>query len=218
MNGGDMPKIISLDLDGTLLKEDKTISKETLKILERAENAGKYIVINTGRPRHRTESVLPAEFKKYIWICSNGGDIFHGEKEIRKLSISAEKAYALIKKMLEEFPEVQFGVDLGYVSLTFRKDDIFYTEFKLEFMEFEQFLPTEVFSLFLSLKNVTKERYEEILLSIPEECRVMKTDLDLFATVLPKEVSKFSGIENIAQELGCTTDDVLAFGDDINDL
>jgi len=213
-----MLKIISIDLDGTLLKDNKTVSPETLTVLERVEESGKYVVINTGRPRHRAEEVLPEELKRYYWICSNGGDIFHGEKEIKKTVISKQEGYTLIETLIEEFKEIKFGVDLGTTSVTFKKDDIFYSQFNLKFQEFSTFEPTEIFSIFLSLEGVSKEVYREIVKKIPSSCRVMKTDLDLFATILPKDVSKFEAIKHLSESLGHSVENVLAFGDDINDL
>lgn len=40
--------VIVLDLDGTLLKDDKSISCTTLNVLKKFEDLGKKIVIATG--------------------------------------------------------------------------------------------------------------------------------------------------------------------------
>lgn len=45
-----MYKLIALDMDGTLLKEDKTISNRTRKTLEKARERGIKIVLASGRP------------------------------------------------------------------------------------------------------------------------------------------------------------------------
>ncbi|GAA0433178.1 hypothetical protein GCM10008983_07290 [Lentibacillus halophilus] len=45
--------LIAVDLDGTLLTDDKTISKRNLEALEKAADAGHIVVIATGRP-HRS--------------------------------------------------------------------------------------------------------------------------------------------------------------------
>ena len=45
-----MIKLIAIDLDGTLLHEDKTLSKGNIEALHRAHEAGYDIVICTGRP------------------------------------------------------------------------------------------------------------------------------------------------------------------------
>lgn len=43
-------KLIASDLDGTLLRNDKSISEETGKALEKAREAGIYFVPSTGVP------------------------------------------------------------------------------------------------------------------------------------------------------------------------
>ena len=46
-----MYKLIALDMDGTLLKGDNTISQETKKAINLAKEKGIKIVITTGRVR-----------------------------------------------------------------------------------------------------------------------------------------------------------------------
>lgn len=47
--------LIALDLDGTLLKDDKTISKKTKKVLSKAREEGHIVMIATGRPYRSSE-------------------------------------------------------------------------------------------------------------------------------------------------------------------
>lgn len=47
--------LIALDLDGTLLKDDKTISIKTKEVLKRAQNQGHVVMIATGRPFRSSE-------------------------------------------------------------------------------------------------------------------------------------------------------------------
>ncbi len=65
-------KLISFDLDGTLLRDDKTISKETVNVLNRLSKDGYIIVISTGR----SMVGIPDEIKKIktidYFITSNG--------------------------------------------------------------------------------------------------------------------------------------------------
>lgn len=44
------PYLIALDLDGTLLKDDKTISPETARTIQTLKEAGHHVCISTGRP------------------------------------------------------------------------------------------------------------------------------------------------------------------------
>jgi 5-amino-6-(5-phospho-D-ribitylamino)uracil phosphatase len=47
--------IIALDLDGTLLKDDKTISPYTKRVLQKAKQQGHHVMIATGRPFRSSE-------------------------------------------------------------------------------------------------------------------------------------------------------------------
>ena len=41
--------LVAIDLDGTLLRDDKTISTESIKFLKEFEKQGNYVVIASGR-------------------------------------------------------------------------------------------------------------------------------------------------------------------------
>lgn len=47
--------LIALDLDGTLLKDDKTISSHTKEVLRKARDEGHIVMIATGRPYRSSE-------------------------------------------------------------------------------------------------------------------------------------------------------------------
>jgi HAD superfamily hydrolase (TIGR01484 family) len=53
-----MYKLIAIDMDGTLLKEDKTISKENYSAIQKAKKAGVKIVLATGRPLNGIKKYL----------------------------------------------------------------------------------------------------------------------------------------------------------------
>ena len=45
-----MYKLIALDMDGTLLNDEKKITEKTKKAISEARNNGKYVVLCSGRP------------------------------------------------------------------------------------------------------------------------------------------------------------------------
>lgn len=47
--------LIALDLDGTLLKDDKTISPKTKMVIQKARQQGHEVMIATGRPFRSSE-------------------------------------------------------------------------------------------------------------------------------------------------------------------
>lgn len=53
-----MYKLLALDMDGTLLNENKTISKENFQAIQNAKERGVKVVLATGRPLKGIEKYL----------------------------------------------------------------------------------------------------------------------------------------------------------------
>ena len=91
-------KLIAFDLDGTLLREDKSISPRNLAALEKAARRGIHIVPATGR----VYSVLPKELQQLEYIryviCINGAVLFDKQtkQEIYSAQIPLNRTLALI--------------------------------------------------------------------------------------------------------------------------
>lgn len=79
-------KLLALDLDGTLTKNDKTISAHTRDTLIRAQQQGLKLVLASGRPTYGVapiaDQLCMADFGGYI-LSFNGGQIYDwGKKEL----------------------------------------------------------------------------------------------------------------------------------------
>jgi Cof subfamily protein (haloacid dehalogenase superfamily) len=69
-------KLIALDLDGTLLAEDNSVSPENLAAIARAQQAGAEVVIVTGRPYASAEAVVQRlGLRETPLVCFNGAVI-----------------------------------------------------------------------------------------------------------------------------------------------
>lgn len=71
-----MKKLLATDLDGTLLKNDKTVSINTLNTIHEMINEGHHFVVATGRPFFRITKILKQldiVSDKIYCICNNGG-------------------------------------------------------------------------------------------------------------------------------------------------
>jgi Cof subfamily protein (haloacid dehalogenase superfamily) len=71
--------LIALDLDGTLLKDDKTISPKTKKVIEKAKAAGHIVMIATGRP-YRSSEMYYHELELDTPIVNFNGAFMHHPK------------------------------------------------------------------------------------------------------------------------------------------
>ncbi|MDQ0268772.1 Cof-type HAD-IIB family hydrolase [Cytobacillus purgationiresistens] len=68
--------LIALDLDGTLLKDNKTISQKTKTVIEKAREQGHEVMIATGRP-YRSSEMYYRELKLTTPIVNFNGAFVH---------------------------------------------------------------------------------------------------------------------------------------------
>lgn len=98
-------RLIALDLDGTLLNDEKELTEENRKALAECMERGIYIVPTTGR----TLEGIPAEIKNIPWIryaiTVNGGRIMDKDQNITIDSrlLTREQALQVID-IAEEYP------------------------------------------------------------------------------------------------------------------
>jgi Cof subfamily protein (haloacid dehalogenase superfamily) len=71
--------LIALDLDGTLLKDDKTISPKNKEVLKRAKDEGHIVMIATGRP-YRSSEMYYRELELDTPIVNFNGAFMHHPK------------------------------------------------------------------------------------------------------------------------------------------
>lgn len=105
--------VIVLDLDGTLLKDDKTISCTTLNVLKKFEDLGKKIVIATGRPPRLDILDFPEELKREFMIFYNGAEIYHNNEKIYTKYISDLSLKSMVKLLNNQNtnPKISFEIN-----------------------------------------------------------------------------------------------------------
>ncbi len=70
------PRLIATDLDGTLVRRDRTISPRTVDVLSRAAASGVAIVLVTGRPIRWLAAVYEQLGTNPLAVCVNGAAIY----------------------------------------------------------------------------------------------------------------------------------------------
>lgn len=94
-----MYKLVAFDMDGTLLNSEKKISNKTVEAINKAIEADKIVILNTGR--------CPAELKEYREVlprlryvnCVSGALVYDYEEErsIYESPLSEEEVKTLIQ-------------------------------------------------------------------------------------------------------------------------
>ncbi|GGZ16839.1 hydrolase [Streptomyces inusitatus] len=109
-----VPRLIATDLDGTLLRDDKSVSPRTVAALAAAEEAGIEVFFVTGRPA-RWMSVVSGHVHGHgLAICANGAavvDLHAGGKVLKVQALERETALGVVHALREATPGVSFGVE-----------------------------------------------------------------------------------------------------------
>ncbi|MFE7130590.1 Cof-type HAD-IIB family hydrolase [Streptomyces sp. NPDC057638] len=109
-----VPRLIATDLDGTLLRDDKSVSERTVAALAAAEAAGIEVFFVTGRPARWMEVVSDHVHGHGLAICANGAavvDLRDGIRLLRARPLAREDALEVVRRLREAVPGITFGVE-----------------------------------------------------------------------------------------------------------
>ena len=109
-------RLVAVDMDGTLLHDDKSISDYTLDVLRRIVKKGVILVPASGRPiGGMKEAVLNNVDGIQYAICSNGAMLMDvpEEKSICETGIPTEKAVEAIARQPEAESKISKALLLG---------------------------------------------------------------------------------------------------------
>ncbi|BAJ29875.1 MULTISPECIES: HAD family hydrolase [Kitasatospora] len=82
------PRLVATDLDGTVVRSDRTVSPRTVAAFARVERAGGRFVLVTGRPPRLMGPIAAAFGGRGTAICSNGAFGY----DLRTGTVTAERA------------------------------------------------------------------------------------------------------------------------------
>lgn len=221
-----MYRLIALDMDGTLLREDKTISQETKIAIEKAKKKGVQIVLASGRPVEGIEKYLEELdlLSGEDFVVSYNGAVVQNTKTkeiINRTVLSGtdlHELYELSKKL---------GVNIH----AFSKDGCITPKLtKYSMLEGEI---NNIPVITVDYKDVAKED-EIIKIMMVEEPEILQKAIDslpkeiydkytvvrsapYFLEFLNKKVNKGTGVEALANSLGIKQEEVICMGDAGND-
>ncbi|BCJ65557.1 HAD family hydrolase [Polymorphospora rubra] len=111
---GKLPRLIATDLDGTLLRADRTISARTVEVLERMSAAGSRVVAVTGRPVRWLAVVFAQLDAPLPAVCANGAVVYDpvGDEILRADPLAPALLAEVVDRLRAEIPGVMFAVEI----------------------------------------------------------------------------------------------------------
>lgn len=109
-------RLVATDLDGTLLRSDRTISARTADVLARVRADGGEVVLVTGRPV-RWLSTVYAQLRGPLplAICANGAVVYDPEADsiLRTDPMGPQRLADVCARLRDEVPGVSFAVEIA---------------------------------------------------------------------------------------------------------
>ncbi|MGW6567002.1 Cof-type HAD-IIB family hydrolase [Streptomyces sp. NPDC054975] len=109
------PRLIATDLDGTLLRDDKSVSERTIAALAAAERAGIEVFFVTGRPARWMDVVSDHVHGHGLAICANGAavvDLHSGGTFLEVRPLARDVALDVVSTLRAAAPGTSFAVEL----------------------------------------------------------------------------------------------------------
>ncbi len=210
-----MKKLISLDLDGTLLNSEKKVSKENIEALREFKKIGGKVVFATARPKRVVTPLLPPFLLEDILICHNGGEIYIDNKEVYTHFIIKNEVERITNSLLEKFPNKFLGVESKEELFTNKEILNFFGEEPHTIVDFKNFNFENAPKILFEMEDIDKNLVEEIL---GNEYKLVVSDKGVLGQISRSGINKLSGIKRVLNEFNLTLKDCIAFGDDYNDM
>lgn len=230
-------KLVATDLDGTFLKNDKSISKENLDILHSLGEKGILRVVATGRNLKKTMEVISADVPFDYIVFSSGAGVYDWKHD--KLIYHQN----LNKQAVQQLADFLVGRDLNFHLFKpvpenhkcwFHRGSIPCSEFESYFdfhsshsepLPSDQLIDSEACQFlvvfpdnpeqFIVFKKEIEQRFPEV--------KVVRTSSPLetgyiWMEIFHQSVSKGNGVKFVCDYLQIKHEHTLGIGNDFNDL
>jgi Cof subfamily protein (haloacid dehalogenase superfamily) len=225
-----LPALIASDVDGTLLDNDEAVTERTRAAIRAAVASGATFVLATGRPPRWIAPVVDALGLAPMAVCANGAVLYDpgSDRVVSARTLSPEALRELAEIATRVIPGAglaverigdsahdaatpQFVSSPGYEHAWLNPDN---TEVSLD-----DLLSAPAVKLLIRKAGA---RSGDMAAALAENVGVQgditySTNNGLIE-VVPRGISKATGVMEVARPLGIAAEDVVAFGDMPNDV
>jgi HAD superfamily hydrolase (TIGR01484 family) len=110
------PALIAVDLDGTFLRDDKTIPEVNQAAVRRAAELGIPVVVATGRPPRWLDAIEGLRDLHPVIVTSNGAALydFHTRELVAAHTIDTPLVFSTVSAIRAAIPGITFGLENSF--------------------------------------------------------------------------------------------------------
>lgn len=228
---GWRPKVIALDIDGTLLKwaegsgaPTEEIAPAVYDAINRAYDAGTHIVLASGRSPHGMTRIadlldLPRTGEDRLWIVASNGSVILRYPPVDVVHEETFDAGPAVRAIMHEQPSALVAVEERGVG--YRLNDHFPPgELSGEMIvtPIEELIAKPVSRVIIRNPSARAEDFLELGRRLGLQGISYVVGWTAWLDLAPVGVSKASGLSHVVNQLGLEPRDVLAIGDGRNDI
>ena len=233
----DNYKIVFIDIDGTLVNDEKQIPKENIETIKKLKTKGIEVVLASGRPYHSIEKYSNIAGAMPYIIGSNGGVVvnYKEDKLLYNANIDKPLALEILKfvKVNNLFTAITLSGNLvlenEMYSLTKENRDELIVVNSLE----EYLKNTNESIIKFSIMSDNKEDLQIAREKLINKFNITITNVDTFVIpnkyrkagknpyvmdVMKEYVNKGEAIKKLCKYLNLNTQEAIIFGDGLNDI
>ena len=227
-----VPKVVALDIDGTLLKwvDSQTEDYETISVpvhdaVHRALDAGAHIVLASGRSPHGMTTIadllqIPREDADRLWVVASNGAVVFRYPPMEVVHEETFDAAPAVAAVLEHHPGALVAVEERGVG-GYRVNRVF-PEGELSGEQLitavDDIVGEPVSRVIIRDPHATADDFIELAARLGLHGTDYVVGWTAWLDLSPVGVSKASGLEHVCDKLGVSPAEVLAIGDGRNDI
>ena len=230
---GWQPKLVALDIDGTLFAAghgvasntvEETITPRVRAAVDRALDAGAHVVLATGRSTFGISRVLdmlelPRDKDSKVLSVASNGSVTFSYPPVEVLSTVTFDAADVVRQLLEHVPQALVAVEeigVGYrVNRHFPEGEI---TGEMIMQSVDELIAEPVTRVVIRDPDSTAEEFIDLAERLGLHGINYYIGWTAWLDLAPQGVSKASGLQSICERLGVGSEDVLAIGDGRNDV
>jgi HAD superfamily hydrolase (TIGR01484 family) len=228
---GWTPKLVALDIDGTLIKwvEDTgapegTIAPAVSHAVRRARDAGAHVVLASGRSIHGMTDVadlleLHTGDLDPLWVVASNGAVVFRYPPIEVVREETFDAAPAVRAVLERRPQALVAVEergVGYrVTSEFPAGEL---PGEMTISSVEDLVAAPVSRVIIRDPTATADDFVQMAQELGLHSTEYVVGWTAWLDLAPRGISKASGLAHVCEQLGVAQADVLAIGDGRNDI
>ena len=234
-DNGWQPRLVALDIDGTILKwvegsgtTREEISPAVKESVHRALDAGAHVVLASGRSPHGMTNVADllelhshgdGADRDRLWVVASNGAVVFRYPPLEVVHEETFDARPAVEAILDRHPSALVAVEergVGYrVNSHFPDGEL---SGDMIVTEIDELLAAEVSRVIIRDPDSTADEFVALAAGLGLQGTNYVVGWTAWLDLAPVGVSKASGLEFVAQELGVSSDQTLAIGDGRNDV